>query len=433
VTVDAHLTDDDAGMPDGKEPLDAVADAGADATEPTDAGEDTGADAGPMDAGLDATRDASDAASEDAGLDASIHDAGEAPDATDGSADASDKDAGVDAAPIDAGPVVFVPGVQVSTLAGSGVAGALDGDGGAAQFNNPTGIAVDAQGNLLVTDYTGSLVRRVTPLGVVTTLAAATDFTGPFSAVVATDGTYYVGTDFDTSGAKNATSGTIWRVVPLGDGGIAVPSVVAQGLDRPRGLAAVGGGNLFVADRDDNVVETLTTSSGTLTFLAGASGDDGGFQNGAGTGALFNEPIGCAALSPSGDVLVADLNNNRIRSVTPGGAVTTFAGNGYPGVNDGPVATVEFNQPRAVAVDTAGDIFVSDAGNHRIRRILADGTVATLAGNGTAGYADGAGAQAQFYGQEGIAVAPDGLTVYVADGNMGDGSAYNRIRVITIP
>ena len=100
---------------------------------------------------------------------------------------------------------------------------------------------------------------------------------------------------------------------------------------------------------------------------------------------------------------------------------------------DGPCTSAAFNAPRAVAADSAGNVYVSDIGNHVIRRISAACTVETAAGDGTAGFNDGVGTDAEFYGQEGIAVTPDGATVYVADGNGGDGSAYHRVRALTIP
>jgi hypothetical protein len=177
-------------------------------------------------------------------------DAGDAGDA--GQSDAGQSDAGDAATNVDAGTVTFVPGVVVSTLAGSDVAGEQDGTGAGAQFTNPTGIALDGRGNLVVTDYDGNSVRYVTPAGVVTTIAAGsadagTQFVGPFAAVVATDGTFYVETDFNSAGVKNAASGSIWRVTPV-DGGVAVPALVAQGFGRPRGLSPIPAGKLFVSD-----------------------------------------------------------------------------------------------------------------------------------------------------------------------------------------
>ncbi len=369
-------------------------------------------------------------ASPDAG-DASP-DAGDAsPDAGDASPDAGDASPDAGDASLDAGAVAYVPGVTVSTLAGSDDAGAQNGTGGAAQFDNPTGIAIDKSGNLVVTEYDGSRVRYVTPAGAVTTIGDTTGFTGPFAAVVASDGTYYIETDFNSAGVKNATSGTIWRLVPLADGGVAAPTVVSQGYGRPRGLAPIDGGDLFVADRYYSIVDHVAMDGGVATFLAGQFGD-AGYAEGAGAAAKFSSPIGVATL-PDGDFLVADEGNNRIRRVTPAGVVTTFAGDGNAGWVDGALAGAEFNAPRAVAVDAAGDVFVSDNGNHCIRRITAAGVVATLAGDGTLGFRDGAGAQAELYGQEGIAVTADGKTLYFTDGNSGDGTAHHRVRMMTIP
>ena len=336
---------------------------------------------------------------------------------------------GGDAAPL---PVVInsVPGVTVSTLAGSDVPGTSDGTGAAAEFDNPTGLAIDAHGNLLVTDYDSARVRLVTPAGVVTTIAAASGFVDPFAAVVATDGAYYVETDADSAGVKSAMTGTIWRVTPI-SGGLAAPTVVAQGFGRPRTLAPIAGGNLFVLDRTQDVADQLGSSAGQVTFLAGATGTPG-YVDGTGASARFNSATGGATM-PDGSFIVSDSGNNRIRRVAAGGVVTTFAGDGSPTLVDGPCAAASFNAPRGVAIDAAGNIYVSDIGNHVIRRISVACVVETIAGDRTAGFKDGAGSAAELYGQEGIGVTPDGKTVYVTDGNGGDGSAYHRVRAIALP
>jgi len=329
------------------------------------------------------------------------------------------------------GTVTFVDGVTVSTLAGSDSTGSQDGTGSGASFDNPTGIALDGAGNLVVVDYDDAVVRLVTPQGVVTSVASATNFVDPFDVVVASDGTYYVGTDADATGTKTFTTGTVWQVVPLQGGGLATPTVVSAGFSRPRGLALAGGGALFVSDRDESVVDMQPTAASSPSLLAGISGSQG-YQDGTGGAAQFNTPVGVAAL-PDGSFAVADSFNNRIRRVTSSGDVSTLAGDGTWALNDGPAASAQFARPSAVAADAAGNVYVSDIDNHRIRRIDTAGNVETIAGDGNASYADGPGNVAELYGQEGIAVTPDGKTLYVADGNGGDGSAHSHVRVIAIP
>jgi DNA-binding beta-propeller fold protein YncE len=132
-------------------------------------------------------------------------------------------------------------------------------------------------------------------------------------------------------------------------------------------------------------------------------------------------------------IIVADRDAHVLRLVTLAGDVTTFAGDGVPGTIDGPLASARFVGPRALAADGSGAIYVSDDGAHRIRRITPDGVVVTIAGDGTAGYADSSGDMSEFFGQEGLAVTADGTKLYVADGTSGSGGApYQRLRVITI-
>jgi sugar lactone lactonase YvrE len=347
------------------------------------------------------------------------------------SGDGSPPPSEVEAGPPPIGTVLFVPGVTVSTIAGSAENGARDGTGAAAEFDNPTGIAIDGSGDLVVTDYDDALVRLVTLQGVVTTVASASNFVDPFDVAVASDGTYYVATDADDTGTKSPTSGTIWHVTAPSGGGVAKPVVFARGMYRPRGVTLVAGGGLFVSDRDESLVELLPAPNGALSVLAGTNGDIG-FQDGTGHTAQFDAPVGVASL-PDGSWVVADSYNNRIRHVTSTGVVTTFAGDGTYALNDGPAATARFAFPSAVAADASGIVYVSDLASHRIRRIDLSGNVETLAGDGIRSYADGAGSAAEFYGQEGIAVTSDGKSLYVSDGNGGDGSAHSHVRALSIP
>jgi sugar lactone lactonase YvrE len=347
------------------------------------------------------------------------------------SADGAPAPPEMDAGPPPVGNVSLVPGVMVSTLAGAATNGARDGTGSAAEFDNPTGIAIDKSGNLVVTDYDDALLRLVTPQGVVTTVASGSTFVDPFDVVVADDGSYYVGTDADETGSKSATSGTVWRVTPPVGAAVATPLVVARGMYRPRGLALAANGGLFASDRDESLVAVLPSPIGVVSFLAGTRGT-AGFRDGTGHAVQFNAPVGVATLS-DGSWVVADSYNNRIRRVTASGVVTTLAGDGTYAVNDGPAGSAQFAFPSAVAADAVGNVYVSDIASRRIRRIDPTGNVQTLAGDGQQAYADGPGGAAEFYGQEGLAVTPDGKSVYVADGNGGNGSAHSHIRKLSIP
>jgi sugar lactone lactonase YvrE len=341
-------------------------------------------------------------------------------------------DSGVGDVPPMPDDVMFIPNVTVATLAGMGMAGFVNGSAAEALFSNPVSISFDPiTGDLVVCDFENAAIRRLSmPTGTVTvsTLTMQPGFTLPYGIAVDATGTVYVDTDSNPQGGKNIATGTIWRVDTTT--GLAVP--IAENIGRPRGLAALPDGRLVLGDYQNARVRLLKPDTGEVTDLAGLYGCKG-MADGKGKEARFSIPYGVAVL-PDGKVIVADETNHRLRQVTPDGTVTTFAGDGGDGTVDGPRLKSRFSHPTALAADFFGNVFVADYGATRIRRIAIDGTVRTVAGDGTKGFKDGTGAEAQFYGIEGITSSLDGKTLYVADGSLGEGetSPYNRVRVITI-
>ena len=273
------------------------------------------------------------------------------------------------------------PNDVVTTLAGRANFGSADGTGSAASFKLPRGAAVGPDGNIYVADTENSIIRKVTPSGVVTTLAG--------------------------SGLRGNGDGT----------------GAAASFRGPNGICIDADGNIYVADTDNNRIRKVT-QEGVVTTLAGSGAL--GFADGSNTGALFAGPFG-VTIGLDGNIYVADTGNNRIRKVTPEGVVTTVAGSGSGGFSDallGPSSAASFNSPKAVAVGIDGNIYVADTFNSRIRKVTPQGVVTTVAGQASAGYADGTGSAASFMSPSGIAVGPDG-NIYVAD------TFNQRIRKVT--
>jgi len=277
---------------------------------------------------------------------------------------------------------LVTPGGVVTTLAGSGTGSFLNGTGTGAQFYGPSGVAViPSTGDIVVADTFNNRIRLVTPLGVVTTLAGQTN-AGPFADATGVTATFY----------------------------------------RPYGIAVIpSSGVIIVGDQYNHRIRLVTYPGGVVTTLAGSTQ---GFADGTGDAASFQYPTGVAFIPSTNTIVVADGGNSRIRLVTyPGGVVTTLAGNASAAFADGTGALASFNNPSGVAVTLNGDIVVADQTNHRIRLITPGGVVTTLAGNASAAFANGTGALASFAGPQAVAVTSTGDIV------VGD-SSNHRIRVI---
>ena len=315
----------------------------------------------------------------------------------------------------------ITPGGAVSTLAGNpeevddiDIFVSADGTGSAARFIGPSGIAVDGAGNIYVADTISHTIRHVTAAGVVTTFAGSPAQAGlgdgagrdarfhwPYDVAVDDAGNLYVA-DQDNHAVR--------RITPAG-----MVSTVAgreSGLNYPSGIAVDGAGTIYVANTGDHTIRKI--SGGVVSTLAGLAGVPGS-SDGTGSAARFDTPFGIAVDS-AGNVFVADSNNDTIRKITPAGVVTTVAGLARSaGSTDGSGSAARFFHPFDLVVDGAGTIWVADMDNQTIRRITSAGVVTTYAGQaGLAGGTDGTGPAARFANPRGITLGRFGL--YVVDG-----------------
>ncbi|MEY3014758.1 MAG: hypothetical protein RIT45_3493 [Pseudomonadota bacterium] len=218
---------------------------------------------------------------------------------------------------------------------------------------------------------------------------------------------------------KSGIDGDVSTLAGSGTAGILEGATAGARFNYPRDVASVPGGAMVVADSSNNRIRLI--DKGQVSTLAGQS--TGGLVNGIGTAARFNYPAAIAVHEATGDIFVADRSNHAIRKVTSTGSVTTFAGTNAIGFKDGQGTTARFYYPEGIDVDAKGVVYVADRYNHSIRRIEADGTVTTLAGTSSSGYLDAKGSSARFIYPAGVAVDPNGV-VFVAE------AGGHRVRAI---
>ena len=258
----------------------------------------------------------------------------------------------------------------MTTLAGS-TDGYADGMGAAAKFSGPNTLAVDAAGNVYVADGNNNRIRKITPAGMVSTLAGdgyTSTLYQPLGVAVDAAGTVYVADTYNsrickvTSGvmtvlAGSATGGT-------GSAGFADGVGTAAKFNAPNGVVVDASGNVYVTDAQNYLIRKIT-SGGSVSTLAGSTQ---GYADGTGAVARF-ESLSGPCIDAAGNIYVADIGSDRIRKITPGGIVSTVAGGPTMGYADGPVATALFQFPYAIAVDAAGNLYVADVENNVIRKI----------------------------------------------------------------
>ena len=313
----------------------------------------------------------------------------------------------------------------VRTLAGGpGISGLQDGVGAAARFADPAGVAIDSAGNILIADSGNHCIRRLTPSGIVSTLAGmagspgATDgaagmarFDTPSALAMTPDGTVFISDTGNHTIRRMDPAGRVFTLTGMAgtSGAIDGGPTVAR-FNSPLGLAIARDGALLVADSGNHAIRRIDSKGTASTFAGNLEG--WGAVDGPATAARFNGPVGLA-FDAAGNLFVADSLNHSIRRITADGSVTTFAGKpGEDGFADGPGTDARFGTPAELALDRRGNLYVADAFYHTVRKISPSGFVSTVSGlAGADGNADGSYATARFFNPYGLVVTPAGSMV----------------------
>ncbi|MHB1922162.1 MAG: IPT/TIG domain-containing protein [Chitinophagaceae bacterium] len=316
------------------------------------------------------------------------------------------------------GPIFhYIYTVTVSTLAGNGLGGFANGNGSSAQFNLPRGIAVDEKGNIFVADFGNFMIRKISPDGTVSTFAGSgvqghldglgnlAEFNGPSRLTFDQTGNLFV-TDYPNI-RKITPDGMVTTFAGDGQNGYRNGSASTAEFNFPFGITSDGRGNLYITDINNNNIRKID-SLGQVSTMAGGNP---GYADGIGNQAQFNFPAGIA--EQQGELLITDGNNFRIRTLTVNGEVGTLAGDGHFGDLDGPVYLAEFEFPSGIACDGKGNIYVCGQ-EDKIRMITSLGQVITIAGDGINGFNNGPGEVAEFNQPLDLALDQQG-NLYVAD------------------
>jgi sugar lactone lactonase YvrE len=358
----------------------------------------------------------------------------------------------------------------ITTVAGSGntgfiVGGGFSGDGGpatAATMNYPAGVAVDAAGNLFISDFLNNRIRKVSASGIITTVAGSSAIPGlpvliggfsgdggpatsavldePYGVALDASGNLFIADSVNNRIRKVSASGIITTVAGSGafgfvgfagtgsfsgDGG---PATAAT-MNNPTGVAVDASGNLYIADSMNHRIRKVS-ASGVITTVAGSGniGIAGGGFSGDGApaaSAMIHDPSD-VAVDGSGNLFIADEGNGRVREVTAGGIINTIAGSslGYPDGDGGPATSALINNPAGVAVDASGNVFIAES--YKVRKVTADGTITTVAGQGARGFSGDGGpaTSAALNNVTGVAVDASG-NLFIAD------TGNNRIRQVS--
>jgi hypothetical protein len=318
----------------------------------------------------------------------------------------------------------FITIGTVTTFAGNGIAGFADGVGTSAQLSLLSDLVMDKSGNIYVADVDNYRIRKITNTGVVSTFAGngkygfvdgkgtEAQFTGIFGLALDATGNLYVADRQNYAIRKVTPSGEVTTLAGTGWAGHVDGPVATAQFDDPVGVAVDDSDNIYVAEKRPSFIRKISFD-GIVSTIAG----DGyfGFADGIGAAAQFNNPVSIK-IDKEGNLIVADQSNSSIRKVTPAGVVTTIAGSGIGGYQDGDAMNAQFRFPAGIGIDEFNNIYIGEYG--RIRKLSPDGTVSTVAGSGNFGLLDGDTKTANFYFTDfcGVGISSSGI-IYVADRN----------------
>jgi len=320
----------------------------------------------------------------------------------------------------------ITPAGVVTTLAGTaGVAGSTDATGAAARFRGLHGVATDSAGNVYVADRGNHTIRKITPAGVVTTFAGlalvpgstdgtgAARFTSPQGIATDSADTVYVTDQNNDTLRKITPAGVVITLAGTAD--VPGSTDATESFNTPAGVATGSAGIVYLADRGNSTIRKITPA-GVVTTFAGSVRLTGS-TDATGAAARFRGPADIAT-DGAGNVYMSDTGNHTLRKITPAGVVTTLAGTAeVPGNTDATGGAASFRSPKGIATDSAGNLYVSDSGNRTIRKITPAGVVTSFAGSANAqGNTDATGTAASFNAPSGIAT-DSADNVYVADRN----------------
>lgn len=321
----------------------------------------------------------------------------------------------------------------VSTFAGTGIIGSTDGNGNTSQFNLPTVVVLDNEENLIVVDRSNHKIRKITPSGIVSTLAGtgaigstngaalSATFRYPDGAIVDSNGNIFITDQSNHTIRKIDENGIVSTFAGDGLAGYLDGNGIATKFRYPAAMAIDENDNLFIADWGNHCIRKITPL-GVVSTYAGIGGNSGNIDGNTSV-AKFNGPTGLC-FDNNGNLYVADYSNYKIRKVDTSGNVSTFCGNGVAGNIDGDAFTARFNKPAVITFDGIDTFYVTDDSNHNVRKVDLLGNVSTFAGTGVNGATDGLASTSSFKSLTGI-VAKNKDELFIADyGN-------HKIRKIT--